>query len=402
MLSLIIVQNRSFAQCNVNTTVFSDGFGAGGDGTDCFAGSSIVNNTTTNMTMTANPRANNGSSEPGDGEYSIICDGAGSGFDGFWLWHNTLTDHTTGDVNGNMVVINDGDNTDFYKKTLTGLCPSKTYTVTFYLANLADWDLGTGSCGARDKYPIISASAVGTTTNTTTTYGTLATTSDLTWSGYTFTFTTGASETSMDVILYDTETAGCGNDLVFDDFKVVGPLSGLPIKLNSFKAFYTSENTAELLWESNGKEDCKFDIYGSENGVDFVLLNTLNAQQNMGQYSYQHEFAGYNSIHYFKVKEYTTDYSNWSNVVYADRRGYSTSKIVLFPNPVNTNSVLTIYSASTINKIEILDLNGKLLNTIQTNEGSTINLNIGDLSKGLYFAKIETADGVLHEKLIVE
>jgi outer membrane protein OmpA-like peptidoglycan-associated protein len=253
LILIMIFSGISLAQCDTSITIFYDDFGAGGDGTDCFS-----SGTAANMTLIANPRSgdlldkirkllnteNNSSREPEDGQYSIICDGASSGFSKHWLWHDVLTDHTPGDVNGNMVVINDGNNNDFYKKTLRGLCGGKNYTVTFYVANLADLDVGgPGSCGVIDKLPDISASAycAGTTIviNETSSVR-MAATRDLTWVAFTLNFTLSADQTSVDIVLHDTESAGCGNDFVFDDFKVVGPVSGLPISIKKEEPCYSN------------------------------------------------------------------------------------------------------------------------------------------------------------------
>jgi hypothetical protein len=132
-----------------------------------------------------------------------------------------------------MVVVNDGNENDFYKKTVTRLCGGKNYTVTFYVANLADLDVK-GSCGVWDMLPKISASAYYAGTRTViheTSPVAVAATSELTWIAFTLNFTLPENQTTVDIVLHDTESAGCGNDFVLDDFKMFGPTSRPPISI---------------------------------------------------------------------------------------------------------------------------------------------------------------------------
>ncbi|WP_161792000.1 T9SS type A sorting domain-containing protein [Psychroserpens jangbogonensis] len=60
----------------------------------------------------------------------------------------------------------------------------------------------------------------------------------------------------------------------------------------------------------------------------------------------------------------------------------------VFPNP--TTSKLTIQCKVEINKISIVDINGRLLNTIDVSiEGQDISIDVENLSNGIYFLKIQ-------------
>src|SRR6266705_3371336 len=62
---------------------------------------------------------------PPDGSYTVA--NSTSNCFGF-TWHNVPEDHTPGDVNGYMMVVNASFNPgDFFVKTVDGLCPSTTY-----------------------------------------------------------------------------------------------------------------------------------------------------------------------------------------------------------------------------------------------------------------------------------
>ncbi len=69
--------------------------------------------------------------------------------------------------------------------------------------------------------------------------------------------------------------------------------------------------------------------------------------------------------------------------------------VKLFPNPVNDylNVELQLSTASTI-QVKMLDMNGKVLQTQEiAGDISTIQMNVSDLSVGMYFLSIETKEG---------
>ncbi|MEZ5059120.1 MAG: T9SS type A sorting domain-containing protein [Saprospiraceae bacterium] len=87
------------------------------------------------------------------------------------------------------------------------------------------------------------------------------------------------------------------------------------------------------------------------------------------------------SIFTFEVKKY-------SNVPIVE----DLEKFKIYPNP-SADRVLQIQSAEKLDAIEIFDLNGNLVKTLNENQsiGSTINLE--GLSRGLFLVKVETVKG---------
>jgi len=71
--------------------------------------------------------------------------------------------------------------------------------------------------------------------------------------------------------------------------------------------------------------------------------------------------------------------------------------------PVPARDIVTI-RASGMQKVEIIDLSGKIryVHAIRGNYNDMINLNLGSLESGMYFAKIKTANDVLIGKIIME
>ena len=72
---------------------------------------------------------------------------------------------------------------------------------------------------------------------------------------------------------------------------------------------------------------------------------------------------------------------------------------VIFPNP-NTGE-FTVYSNNSITGIEILNINGQLIEKIEPNKFN-IKLNLSEQSKGIYIIKVTTQRGVAVEKVVLE
>ena len=74
--------------------------------------------------------------------------------------------------------------------------------------------------------------------------------------------------------------------------------------------------------------------------------------------------------------------------------------VKLYPNPAK--EMVTIEVAyGTKNVITIMDLSGKIIETIQSNKVMT-NLNLNNLQSGIYFVNIYNENGSITKKMIVE
>jgi len=75
------------------------------------------------------------------------------------------------------------------------------------------------------------------------------------------------------------------------------------------------------------------------------------------------------------------------------------SKISIFPNPATSNIQLAYGQAINMLSMELLDLQGKRIKTI---DRKSKNIDVSGLAKGLYLLYIKTEQGVLREKIVVE
>lgn len=159
---------------------------------------------------------------PNDGFYTIApvsgnCFGSS--------WHNMLSDHTPGDQNGNMMIINASEEPgDFLAYPVTGLCSNTAYEFSAFVANIHVLNSG---CGGSTVYPDISFTIETPAGDILGTYstGAIPQSSVLEWKQYGFYFTTPPGNNTIVIRMKNKSRGGCGNDLVLDDisFRPCGP-----------------------------------------------------------------------------------------------------------------------------------------------------------------------------------
>ena len=139
-------------------------------------------------------------------------------------WHNLTEDHTPGDVNGNMMVVNASVTPDdFFVYPVSGLCGGTTYEFSAWVATL----LLASSCGGNGTDPNIRFRIETNTGQVLGTYntGSIPETPVVQWKQYGFFFTTPAGVTDLVVRMTNNAPGGCGNDVALDDisFRPCGP-----------------------------------------------------------------------------------------------------------------------------------------------------------------------------------
>jgi hypothetical protein len=73
--------------------------------------------------------------------------------------------------------------------------------------------------------------------------------------------------------------------------------------------------------------------------------------------------------------------------------------IVIAPNPATT--ALNVSAKSEIQTVTILDLNGRLVQSVNVN-GVAASLNVSGMNHGLYLVSVTTIKGVYTKRVIVE
>lgn len=93
-----------------------------------------------------------------------------------------------------------------------------------------------------------------------------------------------------------------------------------------------------------------------------------------------------------------TDTTNCYNIIDVGLEDYGVSNISLFPNP--TTDVINLSSSSDIEQITIMDMSGKVVQYVTNLHKSLLQLNVSQLSKGIYIVSIKTNEGIVTKRLI--
>jgi hypothetical protein len=153
------------------------------------------------------------SSCPGDGYYSFASY-TGECFNGDW--HTIPEDHTPGDADGNMLLVNAGRQGSVFLNTpITGLKSNTIYELCLWLVNLCR---PTNKC----PYPLLPNLNVRLETPdgeivASVFTGNVQRVPEPRWAPYRTYFTTPASASTLMLVMSDNNPSGCGNDFALDD-----------------------------------------------------------------------------------------------------------------------------------------------------------------------------------------
>lgn len=156
-----------------------------------------------------------------DGDYALLNSVPSNS-----AWYSGAGDHT-GNPNGYMAFFNSAPTPgEFYRQTVSGLCPGTTYEFATWVANVLNPSVLPGAILPNITFKIINPStlAVLGTYNT----GNIPMANSMTWRQYSFLFITPAATNSVTLVLENNNVGGNaqpGNDLALDDitFKPCGP-----------------------------------------------------------------------------------------------------------------------------------------------------------------------------------
>lgn len=220
---------------------------------------------------------------PNDGYYTIrsstnACFGN--------TWHTVTQDHTPGDVNGYMMIVNATYQPgDFFVDTVRGLCANTTYELAAWVMNILLPTACDGNSSGID--PNLTFRIETTTGTVLATYntGSIPETAVPTWKQYGVFFTTTAASTEVVLRITNNAPGGCGNDILLDDitFRPCGPLvnASLSISGDTTAEVCEGDPTTFLLESaaSTGYNDPVYQWQVSKNGGPFRDIAGATSQQ---------------------------------------------------------------------------------------------------------------------------
>jgi gliding motility-associated-like protein len=240
-----------------------------GQGTNFIGNALISGSTTYNFS---------GADCPSDGSYVITNRTAGC-FGS--AWHTLTEDHTVGDTNGYMMLVNAAYSPGiFYTFSVDNLCPNTTYEFSSYIINVLR-----GS-GIKPKITFRVEQDDGTLIQTYST-GDILENASPTWTKYGFFFKSPTNVSKIVLKLINDAPGGGGNDLALDDitFRPCGPtifaaLGGASMGITPKLCEGTSGSFDFTATISSGYTNPAFQWQVNENNgvgwVDILNANSLN------------------------------------------------------------------------------------------------------------------------------
>ncbi len=398
-IALVLISITTSAQvfCANETVIFSENFGVGTAPTR--------HESIRNVNFQRNGNLN-------EGRYRVINNtGQRPG------WHAS-DDHTTGDVDGQALIIN-GTAETFYTELITngtaGFTPGN-YTATMYAMNLSI----PGTC----TNPLLPVFALNVEYNTfesghanewiqlpTQTTQSLPETTSPTWVRVGGTFTIPETAQRVRLTITSVTGSGCGNDFAIDDIQFAAcPLGGpLPVNFLALSAGRQGGSVA-IRWSTSSEINNKyFYVEKSTDGVTWTTINSVNGAGNSNAARSYTSYdakpaAGYN---YYRIKQVDADgrfkYSDIVKVnIEIDRIGAS-----VLTNPFVNNITVDFLSplGQTVN-VRLADISGKVLGTerwkIAKGSSRMTYNNMSNIQRGMYILTIQDSEGniILNNKLI--
>ncbi len=175
----------------------------------------------------------------------------------------------------------------------------------------------------------------------------------------------------------------------------------LPVTLQNLGAKYIAANNIEVSWQTSSEQNNKgFEVYRSTNEINYSLIGFVAGAINSNRLL-QYNFSDNSSISgkvFYRLKQIDEDGNGkFSSIVYVI---ISKQNVITFsPNPVK--NFITIVSSNNIKEIKLVNTNGQLTKR-WNNISQNAKLNIGNISKGVYYIKFINDDFVQTQKLMKE
>ncbi|MEJ7586832.1 MAG: hypothetical protein WKI04_04655 [Ferruginibacter sp.] len=168
---------------------------------------------------------------PQDGHYSIVSSTSDC-FRGHWVTLNQ--DHTSGDMTGNMMVVNAAYQPGvFFVTELIGLKPNTIYQLGVWLLNICKPEYECTSIRPNLRFIIENTDGIEVAKFST---GYLTPTGEPDWLQYSARFTTPAKGGNLVLKVSNKADGGCGNDFAMDDITVSECLMPKPVRKETSKS----------------------------------------------------------------------------------------------------------------------------------------------------------------------
>jgi hypothetical protein len=177
--------------------------------------------------------------------------------------------------------------------------------------------------------------------------------------------------------------------------------TSLPVRLLSFNAAKSDDGTARLWWVVNGDDDItSYIVEKGFNSKEFTVVSSITAS-GINNYEYNDNKI-LTATTYYRLKFVSKNgKSTYSNVVAVTPK--KSVKLEIFPNPVQSNLIVSYAKTNVKGNISIASIDGKCLTSIEVKAGTTqTSVDLSNLNKGNYVLTFLDADGNKSSKTIIK
>jgi hypothetical protein len=165
-----------------------------------------------------------------------------------------------------------------------------------------------------------------------------------------------------------TQCLDCGRTVcvTVSQLEIDNCLTALPVGLANFR-IQNSDRTSLLLWETESEANSAyFTVERSEAGIDFGTIGTIPSKGNSDQKQFYQltDHDPLSGTSYYRLKLVDEDGSIRYSPLLSNKRDYNTIQVI--PNP--NNGTFQVIGLKGLNKLELCDLQGKVLETKETDE----------------------------------
>lgn len=337
----------------------------------------------------------NGNSVQGPGEYGVTeqarQEQADAGDNQYFL--------TTLPHEGSYMLYADGSTalTDIYATTIS-VTIGKSYVFWAWVANGHDGS-ETSAGSAEMEFRINGVL-----------YGTLDLVVNSAWQQFSCVYTATATNAALPISIRNANTNGTRNDFFMDQVEVYEltnfvsspdlliedcPTFPLPVTWSDFKGERSNNNNVLTWITGSEKNNDYFIVESSCDGINFKPIGRVEGSENTitkTKYTFNDDQTICENIYYrIQQVDFNGEYE-YSKIIYV-----SLNKSIIFQNP--NNGSFTIYIGHKyVYKLDVVDMLGKIVFT----KTGTGNVDVYNLSNGVYNITLDTGNGVfLTKKLVV-
>ncbi|CAM3751000.1 T9SS type A sorting domain-containing protein [Flavobacterium gelidilacus] len=160
-----------------------------------------------------------------------------------------------------------------------------------------------------------------------------------------------------------------------------------------------------------GAEKFKVGISSGNTTANITLLSagtiTIPSNINWVQYTYTVPASFDGQAVYFSINCVSDDQFGFAvddfkvtTTAVASTQSFFANNFSIYPNPANNVLNLSVKNGLSVNEITMVDINGRTVKTINNAFDSEMEINVSDLTSGVYMLNVKTDEGVATSKFV--